>query len=339
MVGVAKDDEKWDRLIAQMSQSDIEKLISSCGWQNPAITSIGKNFAVDMDGAEGLHDLVSDIDANCYTCAPITASSFDVTLAYNMGSTYADECLANGVSGMYGFSTNTHRSPFGGRAFEYYSEDGTLAGYICASQTSGLQDKGVAVYTKHFAFNEQETNRSGVHTWLSEQAAREIYLRPYELICHNATNGDSILTGNTGFMTAYNSVGTSHTSAHYPMLTNILKGEWGFNGRIITDAGGTDSISCSVRAGLDMNLGFSSSGSLDSIEGLDNSRGYGLVKVQEAAKDQLFIFVNSSGITTVSSINNAWIAIPVAISVVMVAAAILVLVFMVLPAFIGKKEN
>lgn len=339
MVGVAKDDAKWDKLIAQMSQSDLEKLIASCGWQNPAITSISKNFAVDMDGAEGLHDLVSDINANCYTCAPITASSFDVELAYNMGSTYADECIANGVSGVYGFSTNCHRSPFGGRAFEYYSEDGTLSGYICASQTSGLQEKGVVVYTKHFAFNEQETNRSGVHTWLNEQAAREVYLLPYEIICHNATNGDSILKGNTGIMTSYNSIGTSHASAHYPLLTNILKGEWGFSGRIITDAGGTDSISCSIRAGLAMNLGFSASGSLDSIEGLDNTKGYGLIKAQEAAKDQLYIFVNSSGITTVASLNNAWVAIPVAISVVMVAAAVAVLIFMVLPAFKKNEEN
>lgn len=338
LVGVAYDDDMWDKLISQMRQSEIERLIASCGWQNPAIPSIGKNAAIDMDGAEGLHDLVSEIDANCYTCAPITASSFDVELAYKMGTVYADECLINGVSGMYGFSTNTHRSPFGGRAFEYYSEDGTLAGYICASQTSGLQDKGVVVYTKHFAFNEQETNRSGVHTWLSEQAAREIYLRPYELICHNATAEGSVLDGNTGFMTAYNSIGTSHTSAHYPMLTNIVKGEWGFMGRMITDAGGTDSISCSVRAGLDMNLGFGGGSGLDSIDGLDNTKGYGLTRVQEAAKDQLYVFVNSSGITTVSTINSAWIAIPVVISIVLVAGAALLFVFLIYPAFIMRKK-
>lgn len=337
LVGVDYDDERWDSLIAQMSQNDIERLIASCGWQNPEIRSIGKNFAVDMDGAEGLHDLVSDIDANCYTCAPITASSFDVELAYQMGTIYADECLANGVSGMYGFSANTHRSPFGGRSFEYYSEDGTLAGLICAGQTSGLQDKGIVVYTKHFAFNEQETNRSGVHTWLNEQAAREIYLRPYELICHNATAENSILDGNTGFMTAYNSIGTSHTAAHYPMLTNILRGEWGFNGRIITDAGGTDSISCSIRAGLDMNLGFSQTGRLDSIDGLDNTSGYGLVKVQQAAKHQLYVFVNSSGITTASSLNNAWIAIPICLSIAFVIGAIVIAIFMVVPAFFKKK--
>ena len=339
LVGVQYDDEMWDSLISQMSQSDLERLIMSCGWQNPAIPSIGKNYAIDMDGAEGLHDLVSDIDANCYTCAPITASSFDVELAYEMGSTYAEECLANGVSGLYGFSTNTHRSPFGGRSFEYYSEDGTLAGMICTGQTSGLQDKGVAVYTKHLAFNEQETNRSGVHTWLSEQAAREIYLRPYEIITKNATNGDSILTGVTGFMTAYNSIGTSHTAAHYPMLHNVLRGEWGFNGRIVTDAGGTDSMSCSVRAGLDMNLGFSATSSLDSIEGMNNTTGYGLMKVQEAAKHQLYVFVNSSGLTAVVTINSAWVWIPVVISVVLVAGAVLIYIFMVHPAFFYKKQQ
>lgn len=336
LVGVDYDDPMWDTLISQMSLSDLQTLVCNCGWQNPAISSIGKNYAIDMDGAEGLHDLVSDIDANCYTSAPITASSFDTDLAYEMGSTYADEALANGVSAIYGFSTNTHRSPFGGRSFEYYSEDGVLAGYICAAQTSGLQDKGVAVYTKHFAFNDQETNRSGVHTWLNEQAAREVYLRPYEIITENATNGDSILRGSTGIMTAYNSIGTSHTAAHYPMLTNVLHGEWGFEGRIVTDAFGSDSMSCSVRAGLDMFLG---SGSFDSIEGMDNTSGYGLMKIQESAKDQLYVFVNTSGITTVSTINNAWIAIPVVLSVVLVAGAVVIFIFMVLPAFRKPKET
>lgn len=125
----------------------------------------------------------------------------------------------------------------------------------------------------------------------------------------------------------------------YPMLTNIVKGEWGFKGRMITDAGGTDSISCSVRAGLDMNLGFGGGGGLDSVEGLDNTKGYGLMRVQEAAKDQLYVFVNSSGITTVSTINNAWIAIPVVISIVLVAGAVLLFVFLVYPAFIMKKKE
>ena len=122
------------------------------------------------------------------------------------------------------------------------------------------------------------------------------------------------------------------------MLTNIVKGEWGFMGRMITDAGGTDSISCSVRAGLDMNLGFGGGSGLDSIDGLDNTKGYGLTRVQEAAKDQLYVFVNSSGITTVSTINSAWIAIPVVISIVLVAGAALLFVFLIYPAFIMRKK-
>lgn len=337
LVGVPYDDDRWDTLISQMSFNELQNLTCNCGWQNPAISSIGKNFAVDMDGAEGLHDLVSDIDANCYTCAPITASSFDTDLAYEMGSVYADEAIANNVSAIYGFSTNLHRSPFGGRSFEYYSEDSLLAGYICAAQTSGLQDKGVAVYTKHFAVNDQETNRGGVHTWLNEQAMREIYLRPYEIICETATNADdSILNGGTGIMTAYNSIGTSHTAAHYGLLTEVLHNEWGFEGRIVTDAFGSDSMSCSVRAGLDMFLG---SGSFDTIEGMDNRSGYGLMKIQESAKDQLYVFVNTNGITTVSTINNAWIAIPIVLSIVLVAGAVVIFLFMVLPAFRKPKDK
>lgn len=338
LIGVAYDDPLWDQLIAQMSQADLERLIGMCGWQNPAIPSIGKNSAIDMDGAEGLHDLAGDVDANCYTCSPIMASSFDVELAYQMGSVYADECIANKVSGLYGFSTNIHRSPFGGRSFEYYSEDGLLAGYICAAQTSGIQSRGIAVYTKHLAFNEQETNRDGIHTWLSEQAAREIYLRPFEIVCKTATTQEgSILKGCTGIMTSFNSVGTSHAAAHYPMLTNIVRGEWGFQGRFITDGGGQDSLSCSVRAGIDMNLEFMQR--LDTVAGLDNTKGYGLMKCERAAKNQLFIFTNSAGITTESTISNAWIAIPICLTIVCVAGAALITIFMIVPAFFKKKEK
>jgi beta-glucosidase len=336
LVGIEATSSKWDDLISQMSWREIQQLICNCGWQNPAIASIKKTAGVDMDGAEGLHDLVNGTSTNCYTCSPITASSFNVDVAYQMGDTYAQECIAYNVTGMYGFSMNTHRSPFGGRAFEYYSEDGVLAGKIAAAATSGLQDNGVTVYSKHFALNDQETNRSGVHTWASEQAIREIYLRPFEIVTKTATAKSSLLHGSTGIMTAYSSLGTSHVSAHYPLLTNVLRGEWGFNGRVLTDAFGWDSVSCSVRAGTDMMLGFTT---FDTVSGMDNSTGYGLAAAQRAVKDQIFVFANSNGISTDSGISNAWIAIPICVSIVLAAAAVVVVIFMVIPAFKKKKSN
>lgn len=339
LTGVAYDDARWDQLIAQMSMADLYKITGYCGWQTPAIRSIGKTASVDMDGAEGLHDLVTGIEANCFAIAPITASSFDVELAYKMGDVYAQEALANGVTAIYGFSMNTHRSPFGGRAFEYYSEDGLLAGYIASAATSGLQDNGVTVFSKHYALNDQEKNRTSAHTWASEQAMREIYLRPFEIVTKTATHSSSLISGGTGFMTGYNYIGTSHTTAHYSLVTAVPRGEWGFQGRIITDAESYDSISCAIRAGTDMMLVPSQVQYDTDIPGIDNTQGYGLAKIQEAAKHQLFIYVNSAAIGTDSSLTSAWIAIPIALTVVLVAGCVLVTVFMIVPAFRRKKKE
>ena len=343
--GVPYDDAKWDDLISQMSYADLQKLIGFCGWSNPSIRSIGKNGAVDMDGCHGLHDLTTGIEANCFTTTPILAASWDPDLAYEFGSTYGDECLANGVTGMYGLSMNMHRTPFGGRNFEYYSEDSLLSGYMAAAATSGLQDKGVAVYSKHYAVNDQETNRSSVHTWLSEQAMREIYLRVYEILTKEATvKGSEVLTGNTGFMTGMNFIGTSHTTSHYSLCTAVPRGEWGFMGRIVTDAESfNNTMSCAVRAGTDMILSprartFGDNAN-DVIAGMTNDSGYGLMKAQEAAKHQLFVFANTAGVSLESGLSYAWVALPVVISVVLALGAVAIFIFMVFPAFFVKKQE
>lgn len=329
---------EWSKLISQMSFSDLQRLVGYCGWSNPAVKSIGKNAAIDMDGCHGLHDLVTGIEANCYTTTPITSATFDKELAFEFGNTYGAECVANGVSGMYGFSMNMHRSPFGGRAFEYYSEDGFMAGTMAAAVTSGLQSRGVAVYSKHFAVNDQETNRSTLRTWASEQTMRELYFRPFEIVTKTATTSSDVLKGGTGFMTGMNFLGTGHCSAHYSLLTVLPRQEWGFMGRIVTDAEAFTSMSAAVRAGADMMLvPFPSS--FDTMQGMDNSTGYGLMKIQEAAKHQLFVFANTSGVHIEGSLGTAWIALPVTLSVLLAIGAALIVVFMVVPAFFTKKEN
>ena len=338
LTGVAYNDAKWDLLISQMSFNDLQRLIGFCGWSNPAIKSIGKRAAVDMDGCHGLHDLVTGIEANCYATTPITSATFDKDLAFEFGSTYGDECVANGIGGMYGFSMNIHRSPFGGRAFEYYSEDGLVAGLMASAVTSGLQSKGVAVYSKHYALNDQETNRSSLRTWASEQAMREIYLRPFEIVTKTATTWSDSLHGGTGFMTGMNYIGTAHCSAHYKLLTVLPREEWGFQGRIVTDAESFVSMSVAVRAGEDMML-VPFAVTFDDVEGMDNSQGYGLAKIQEAAKHQLYVFSNTVGVGLETGISNAWIALPIVLSIVLVAGAALSVVFLVIPAFKKKRED
>lgn len=338
LAGMQYDDEKWDKLLEQMSLADFTRLIGFCGWSNPSIRSIGKKAAIDMDGCHGLHDLVTGIDANCYATTPITAATFDKQLAFEFGATYGDECVANGVSGMYGFSMNMHRSPFGGRAFEYYSEDGFMAGTMASAVTSGIQSKGVAVYSKHYAVNDQETNRSTLRTWASEQAMRELYLRPFEIVTKTATSSSNVLTGGTGFMTGMNFIGTGHCSANYPLLSVLPREEWGFKGRIVTDAEAFTSVSQAVRAGADMML-VPFAVQFDTVKGMDNTKGYGLNKIQEAAKHQLFVFANTVGANIESNMSTAWVAIPVALSILLAAGAVCSVIFMVVPAFFRKKED
>lgn len=284
-----------------------------------------------------LHDLVTGIEANCYATTPITSATFDKDLAFEFGSTYGDECVANGVSGMYGFSMNMHRSPFGGRAFEYYSEDGTMAGMMAAAVTSGLQSKGVAVYSKHYAVNDRETNRNNLRTWASEQAMRELYFRPFEIVGKTATSDSELLHGGTGFMTGMNYIGTGHCSAHYSLLTVLPRQEWGFVGRIVTDAEAFTSMSSAVRAGADMML-VPFARTFDTKAGMTNDSGYGLSKIQEAAKHQLFVFANSAGSRIDSGLGYGWVALPVVLSIVLFAGAVLVTIFMIVPAFFIKKS-
>ncbi len=338
LTGKQYTDKEWDTLISQMSFADLERLLGWCGWSNPSIKSIGKSAAVDMDGCHGLHDLVTGIEANCYTTTPITSATFDKELAYEFGQTYGQECILNGVSGMYGFSMNMHRSPFGGRAFEYYSEDSFVAGTMAAAVTGGLQSKGVAVYSKHYALNDQETNRNTCRTWASEQAIRELYLRPFEIVTKTADTASDVLKGNTGFMTGMNFVGTGHCSSNYPLLTAVPRGEWGFQGRIVTDAEGFFSMSSAIRAGTDMIL-IPFAAKFDTVDGMNNQSGYGLQKIQEAAKHQLFVFANTAGVGLETGLSDAWIALPVVVSAILFAGAVLVTVFMIVPAFFIKKRT
>lgn len=120
---------------------------------------------------------------------------------------------------------NMHRTPFGGRNFEYYSEDGFIAGKIGAQVVAGLQADGVMVYIKHFVMNDNDTNRTGNMTWANEQAIREIFCRPYEISVKEG--------GALGIMASLNRIGMSW--GHYGLYVNILRGEWGFGGYVMTD--------------------------------------------------------------------------------------------------------
>jgi beta-glucosidase len=172
-----------------------------------------------------------------YQSECVLAATWNNDLAYQMGIAVGDEALVgypagnNGFglpySGWYAPAVNIHRSPFGGRNFEYYSEEPLLSGKMAANVIQAANSKGVYTQLKHFAANDQETNRSGVCTWLDEQNFREIYLKPFEIA---VKEGDS-----HGVMSSFNRIGTTWTGGSYALLTNVLRGEWGFMGMVLTD--------------------------------------------------------------------------------------------------------
>lgn len=226
------DDPKWQQLIEQIPFNELIDLIRDGYFKTAAIPSIQKPMYLDFDGPGGFNTQIFGTKKNdfvLYPNATMIAQTWNVYLAYQMGMSVANEGLASdmGVKGWYAPGANIHRSPFGGRNAEYYSEDPYLSGMMCAECVRGAKNKGLYSYIKHWVVNESETGRHGLFTWLTEQSLREIYLRPFELAVKYG--------GANGLMSAMNRVGAIWSGASRALCTDVLRGEWGFRGMIVTD--------------------------------------------------------------------------------------------------------
>lgn len=268
MRGLSYDDELWEKLLDQIDwdkeKEAIQILLYNAAYQTGAIESVSKPATTDKDGAMGW----SVEGASSWTSANLMACTWNKDLAYEFGLCIGEEALQAGLTGWYAPAMNTHRSQFGGRIYEYYSEDGVLAGKLSAAIVSGAGDKGVISYIKHFALNEQETYRSiSLATWANEQTVREIYLKPFEICIKEARNEINYISDDegtvstkvtraaTGVMSAQNCIGGTIGFAHYGLLTEVLRNEWGFEGAVITDLYPSDSETLRdmvIRAGGDM---------------------------------------------------------------------------------------
>ncbi|MGM9537463.1 MAG: glycoside hydrolase family 3 C-terminal domain-containing protein [Candidatus Onthomonas sp.] len=247
MIGLDYDDPQWEKLLEQLSVEDMKKLIGTGGYQTLSISSISKPSTVDIDGPAGLNGLVSGVSGVQFCSEVVMASTWNQELVERMGQALGDEAVANGVSGIYGPGANTHRSPFGGRNFEYFSEDGLLAGKMAAAEIRGAMSRGCYCYVKHYALNDQDTNRSDLCTWANEQAIREIYLKPFEIAVKEG--------GTTAVMSSMNNIGSTQAGSCKSLCTTVLRDEWGFQGMVITDAYGFGmDISSGIAAGNDMAL-------------------------------------------------------------------------------------
>ena len=221
----------WDDLLDQVTFGEMVKLIGQAYHSTVPVPSVNKPATKDENGPQGITTtLTGGGSSTSYTSEDVLAATFDVELAEAVGRSMGNDCLlASGTaySGIYGPGVNIHRTPYSGRNFEYYSEDPFISGKTCAAEVSGIQSKGVYVYLKHFAINDQETARDGISVWTNEQAAREIYLQAFE---YPIVEGGAYCV-----MTSFNRLGCVWAGGDYNLLTNILRNEWAMPGFAVTD--------------------------------------------------------------------------------------------------------
>ena len=230
MNGEPYNSEKWVEFMNQLTYFEMVELLSEGHYYNIANERIGKPYVHDVDGPA---QLKGNLANGYFWCsASIISSSYNKDLAYLVGIHVGNESILTDTNGWYGPSMNIHRTPFSGRNFEYYSQDGKQGGIIAAEVVRGAREKGVHTYIKHFALNDQETHRHGIMTWVNEQAAREIYFRNFELA---VTDG-----GANGTMVSFNRVGLKPAS-NDAVYNGLLVGEWGFVGVSVTDGNGNGS--------------------------------------------------------------------------------------------------
>lgn len=228
MRGLSYDDPQWEKLLDQLTVTEMDTMVAIGGYQTSAAKSVKKVGTVDCDGPASINNNFTGVGSIGFPSAVMIACTWNEDIAKAFGESIGAMADEMDVSGWYAPAMNTHRSAFGGRNFEYYSEDGLLGGKMAASALKGAEEHGVYGYIKHFALNDQETNRlSMLCTWSEEQAIREIYLKPFEIAVKEG--------GAKAVMSSFNYIGTEYAGASSALLKTVLRGEWGFQGFVLTD--------------------------------------------------------------------------------------------------------
>ncbi|MBE5921013.1 MAG: beta-glucosidase [Pseudobutyrivibrio ruminis] len=305
--GLDYNDPAWDLLLDELDMSTVANMLANAGYNTAELTDIGKPATLDYDGPMGWSTWVSASgkDAIClgFPAEEVLAATWNEALAEEMGQIIGEQGIYNGFNGWYAPAMNTHRNAFAGRNYEYYSEDGLLAGKMAASEVSGVMKYGSYCYLKHFALNDKEDGRNGIATWATEQAIREIYLKPFEIAVKEAKadvnyydeDGNlktSTIKAATAIMSSYNRIGCTWSGARYGLMTTILRDEWGFNGAVLTDYYGGSAYmdpDSGIRAGNDLMLNTFADGSLS-----DQKSATGVAAMRRAAHNTLYMVVNSN---------------------------------------------
>lgn len=284
--GKSYGDAMWDTLLDELTVEDMAALIAGGGYQTAAVDSIEKKATIDNDGPATIYNNYTGAAGSAYPSEVMLANTWNKGLAAKMGQSIGKQADEMDVSGWYAPAMNIHRTAFGGRNFEYYSEDGVLSGLMAAAEIQGADEYGVYSYVKHFAFNDQETNRIyQLCTWMNEQTAREIYLKPFEI---------AVKDGNTGaVMDAHSFIGDRWTGASYELNTKVLREEWGFEGFVSTDmfAGyGYYDADMAIYAGVDSMLNPMNHGDATVT---DTKSASSVKRMRNACHNILYTVVNS----------------------------------------------
>ncbi len=245
MIGADYDDPAWDLLLDQIT---LDEMAAFCKQGRTAIESIDMPATTAVDGPAAwtkstykvkYDDYSAEAEKTSeamvgYPTETVIAGTWNVDLTYELGVSFGEEGLWGGGVGWYGPGANIHRTPYAGRNFEYFSEDGFISGTLSEAESKGAMSKGVIPYLKHFFLNDQETNRIGVCTFSNEQALREIYLRGFQYAFETTGEDDKACTGVMG---AFNRLGVTWSGHHSKLWNEVMRGEWGFTGNITTDFG------------------------------------------------------------------------------------------------------
>jgi len=329
LIGKDYDDPKWELLLDQLTFNEMVTLITDAFHWTMPVKSVEAPGTRDENGPQGLTASLlgssgTQLTATAFTSEDVMAATFNVDLMTEIGKVIGNNCLQAGIACLYGPGNNIHRTPYGGRNFEYYSEDGFLSGKMSQYEVAAIQAKGVHVVMKHFALNDCEQDRIGLGVWLPEQAAREIYLKAFQAPIEEG-NGN-------GVMMAYTRWGTKW-SGGYQGLGHILRDEWGCVGMNITDnvlttyVNGPDGILAGTSI-YDAMMPFAT----NSLKGRANDPVI-VAAMREACHHNLYAIANSCGMNGVGANTTIEVTRPAVITIVMIllcAFAFLAVLFIVL---------
>lgn len=318
MVGLSYDDPKWEQLLDELTIEDMDNLIANGGYSTPAVSSVGDPGTTDCDGPASINNNFTGASSIGYPAATMIAATWNIDLAKAFGQGIGKMADEMNVSGWYAPAMNIHRTAFAGRNFEYYSEDAVISGYMALEAAKGAAESGVYSYFKHYALNDQETNRTNMMcTWTTEQAARENYLKAFEI----AVKGTVAENIPAALMASFNYIGTTWSGAYKPVQTDILRGEWGFRGMVLTDYFGGYGYMNATQAiynGTDIMLCPMDMG----INHADLSTASNVVAARNSAHNILYTVTNSRAVAEAGGLP-AWVKTVIAVDICLAAVLIL----------------